>query len=350
MDSTVGKATKKTDSITSSPLLTKCDTPGESVERLTMDSLMSDRKAGVRSEDEHEQQNKSKFTGVQDEKYGCNKTDDRAAISLIPAKIVVTEECYAERSGERSLNNCQDDCITSPSYLTTLSDSFPSCETEHSDQKTTQSSVESNWKIKTNISEINTSEIGGRNQNCVDKRNFADITSNNSIDTLNTENKSEFITENSGSTRIIDSCDDNSNNKNDDDKNENENENENEINIEKSKITDKTIDCNDLLNFDPSLFSNTTKTTSNSNNKDKYENITNPKFNHKKKTKDEKHAENCLKSKQKRSEYTNRLKIRNCEAWNLLTEDEQNLQKNDRKEKIELSEKVSFFSPLNCRF
>lgn len=198
MDSTVGKETKGTDSITSSPLLTKCDTPGESVERLTMDILMSDRKAVVRSEDEHEQQNKSKCTGVQDEKNGCNKTDDRAAISLIPAKIIVIEECYAERSGERSLDNCQDEsqnCITSPSYLTTLYDSFPSCKTGHSDQNTTQSSVESNCKININISEINTTEIGGKNLNCIDKRNFADNTSNNSIDTLNTENNSKFITE-----------------------------------------------------------------------------------------------------------------------------------------------------------
>jgi hypothetical protein len=209
-----------TDSITSSTLSSDSNKASGSVQRLTIDDCLSDRRP-IRFEGEHEEQNKSKCTGVQDEKnIFC--------------------------------------------------------------------------KIKTIVS-------------IDDNRNDED------------EGENEY-----------------------DDEKKNNNSSINEINIEHGKIMDENNDCNDLLDFDPSLFSNISKGASNNTNQDINENLNNPKFNQKKKTKDEKQAEHRLKSKQKRTEYANRVKIRNCESWDMLTEEEQNTQKNNRKEKIKLSEKVRF--------
>jgi hypothetical protein len=221
MNSTERKATNMTDSISICALSSDSDYDKESVGRLTVDHCLSDRKP-TRLEDEYEQQNKSKYPGVQDEKNNFSKI----------STIVSTD----------------------------------------------------------------------------DDRNVEDDSGN--------EN---------------------------DDENENEDNSISKISIEQGKITVANTDDNGLLDFDPSLFSNKSKVTTSSTNEDMNEHVNNPKFNQRKKTKDEKQAEHRLKSKQKRAEYTNRLKVRNCEAWDLLSEEEQNFQKNNRKEKIELSEKVSFF-------
>ena len=62
----------------------------------------------------------------------------------------------------------------------------------------------------------------------------------------------------------------------------------------------------------------------------------------KKKTEVEKSLEKNLRIKQKREEYSARVKIRNSDAWNLMTIEEQNLQKLHRKNQILLSEKVGY--------
>ena len=59
-----------------------------------------------------------------------------------------------------------------------------------------------------------------------------------------------------------------------------------------------------------------------------------------KKSEIEKSLEKNLRIKQKREEYSARIKIRNSEKWKLMTEEEQNLQKINRKNQIEISEKV----------
>ena len=63
----------------------------------------------------------------------------------------------------------------------------------------------------------------------------------------------------------------------------------------------------------------------------------------KKKSEDEKKIEKVKRIKQKRIEYSERVKVRNSLAWSLLSEDEKEIQKLQRKSKIEESEKVRFF-------
>ena len=65
-----------------------------------------------------------------------------------------------------------------------------------------------------------------------------------------------------------------------------------------------------------------------------------------KKTEKQKSLEKNLRIKQKREEYSARVKVRNTNAWNLMTIEEQNIQKLHRKNQILLSEKV-FSSNLN---
>ena len=65
-----------------------------------------------------------------------------------------------------------------------------------------------------------------------------------------------------------------------------------------------------------------------------------------KKTEEQKSLEKNLRIKQKREEYSARVKVRNTNAWKLMTIEEQNLQKLHRKNQISLSEKVCF-SNLN---
>ena len=65
------------------------------------------------------------------------------------------------------------------------------------------------------------------------------------------------------------------------------------------------------------------------------------KYLQKRRTKEEKSVMKHGKLKEKRSEYSARLKIRNTDAWNSMTEEQQNDQKLNRKIQTHLSEDVS---------
>lgn len=61
----------------------------------------------------------------------------------------------------------------------------------------------------------------------------------------------------------------------------------------------------------------------------------------KKRSKEEKFEMKHGKLKEKRAEYSARLKIRNADAWNSMTVEQQNDQKMNRKIQAQLSEDVS---------
>ena len=69
-------------------------------------------------------------------------------------------------------------------------------------------------------------------------------------------------------------------------------------------------------------------------------NLRNGKYLQKRRSKEEKLIMKHGKLKEKRLEYSARLKIRNTDAWNLMTEEQQNDQKKNRKLQTQLSEDV----------
>lgn len=104
---------------------------------------------------------------------------------------------------------------------------------------------------------------------------------------------------------------------------------------------------NDLKNSDVSklLFSsNELSFPENENEKDR--NMINEKYLQKKKSKEEKMKMKYGRLKEKRSEYSARLKIRNTDAWNSMSEEQQTEQKINRKIQTQLCKDVSSYLNL----
>jgi ABC-type oligopeptide transport system ATPase subunit len=102
------------------------------------------------------------------------------------------------------------------------------------------------------------------------------------------------------------------------------------------------MENNDLKNSEVStlLFSSHELSfPENENEKDR--NMKNEKYLQKRKSKEEKMKMKHGRLKEKRSEYSARLKIRNTDAWNSMTEEQQKDQKINKKIQTQLCEDVS---------
>ena len=137
---------------------------------------------------------------------------------------------------------------------------------------------------------------------------------------------------------------------NDENNDENDDENENENEIESNDAPSSSAMLNFLSSgFDFSENEEHSSSLLNSQecsmaNKNKLvEKKDYSQYYQKKKSEDEKKIEKVKRIKQKRIEYSERVKVRNSLAWSLLSEDEKEIQKLQRKSKIEESEKVRFF-------
>jgi hypothetical protein len=112
--------------------------------------------------------------------------------------------------------------------------------------------------------------------------------------------------------------------------------------------TEIVMENNDLKNSDVTslLFSSNelsfpANENENDNGNEKARNMKNEKYLQKKKSKEEKMKMKQGRLKEKRSEYSARLKIRNTDAWNSMTEEQQKEQKINRKIHTQLCEDVS---------
>ena len=104
------------------------------------------------------------------------------------------------------------------------------------------------------------------------------------------------------------------------------------------------MENNDLKNSDVSSLLFTSDELSfpeNENKEEENRNMKNEKYLQKKKSKEEKMKMKYGRLKEKRSEYSARLKIRNTDAWNSMTEEQQNEQKINRKIQTQLCDDVS---------